>query len=108
MEILKTKGLEHSNLKGFLQFRTEYPDQTVVDDFHIVRKYDSQEDCEGNCYDWYEIDRHSRYTDKWTPAKEEIETGIADSQDAICILSEDVEIRLAEIEDALCEMSKEE
>ena len=108
MEILKTKGREHTDLKGFQQLSTDYPDQTIVDDFHIIRKYDSQEDCEGNCYDWYEIDHHSRYTDKFTPAREEIETGIADSQDAVCMLSEDIEARLAEIEDALCDMSKED
>ena len=35
-------------------------------------------------------------------------TDVADSQDAICILSEDIEERLAEIEDALCEITKEE
>ena len=30
----------------------------------MVRKLDSAEDGEGNCYDWYEIDRHYRITDK--------------------------------------------
>ena len=51
----------------------EYPDQTVTDNFRIVRKLDSQEDVEGNCYDWYEIDRHYRTMDKSPGTIAEIE-----------------------------------
>ena len=36
-----------------------------------------------------------------------VDADVADTQDALCILSEDVEARLADMEDALCEMSKE-
>ena len=39
----------------------------MTDSFRIVKKYMSSEDDEGNCYDWYEIDSHYRYTDKFTP-----------------------------------------
>lgn len=108
VEIIKTKGSCHSGLTGYHQIEQKYPDQTVTDSFHIVRLLNSGEDSEGNCYDWYEIDHHYRFTDKFTPAKPELETGINDTQDAICILSEDMETRLAEIEDALCEITAEE
>ena len=70
-------------------------------------KYQTDE-TDDRCTDWYVIREHSRFIDKFSPKQEELETGIADSQDAICILSEDIEARLADIEDALCEISKEE
>lgn len=64
MEILKTKHDTHLSLTGFNQIERNYPDQTIIDNFRIVRKLDSTEDEEGNCYDWYEIDRHYRIVDK--------------------------------------------
>ena len=64
MEVLKTKGDTHTDLTGFHSVERAYPDQTITDNFHIVRKLDSQEDAEGNCYDWYEIDHHYRVADK--------------------------------------------
>ena len=72
-EILKTKGDSHTDLSGFQEITQEYPDQTITDNFRIVRKIDSQEDVEGNCYDWYEIDRHYRVVDKTGPIKADIE-----------------------------------
>ncbi len=108
MEVLKTKGTYHSDLKGYHQIESKYPDQTVTDSFRIVRTIESGEDAEGSCYDWYEIDHHIRYVDKFTPAKNDIQTGIDDAQDAICTLSDDMETRLAEIEDALCEITTAE
>ena len=106
IEVLKTKGPEHTDLKGFQQLQSDYPDQIITDDFHVVRKYDSQEDVEGNCYDWYEIDHHSRYTDKWTPAKPKIEGDIAESQDAVCELDELADTRMGVLEDAVCELDE--
>ena len=67
MEILKVKGDTHTDLTGFQEVEQKYPDQTVTDSFRVVRKLDSQEDTAGNCYDWYEIDRHSRTADKTGP-----------------------------------------
>lgn len=75
-EILKTKGASHSNLTGFHQIEMKYPDQTITDSFRIVKKIDSQEDVEGNCYDWYEIDHHYRYTDKFTAGNQKIQAQI--------------------------------
>lgn len=72
-EILRTKGDTHTDLSGFQEFTKEYPDQTITDHFLIVRKTDSQEDPEGNCYDWYEINRHYRIVDKTKPVMDAVE-----------------------------------
>ena len=106
-EVLRTKGNSHSKLDGFHQLVREYPDQTVTDSFRIVGKIDRAEDGDGNCYDWYEIDHHIRYTDKFTPKREEIEAGIAESQDAVCILSVELDDRISDLENALCELTQE-
>jgi hypothetical protein len=76
IEVLKTKGSEHSNLLGFHEIESKYPDQTITDSFRVVKKIDSQEDVGGNCYDWYEIDHHYRYTDKFTAGNEKIQAQI--------------------------------
>lgn len=67
VEILKVKAGSHTDLTGFHQIVQTYPDQTVTDRFRIVKKIDTAEDDEGNCYDWYEIDRYYRTTDKSGP-----------------------------------------
>lgn len=64
VETLKTIGAEHSNLEGFASIMREYPDGNITDNFNIVEKYHSDEDTEGNCYDWYEICNHYRYVDR--------------------------------------------
>ena len=76
IEVLKTKGDSHTNLTGYHSIEQIYPDQTITDNFHVVRKIDSKEDIEGNCYDWYEIDRHYRTQDKATPLIEKINANI--------------------------------
>jgi len=70
MEILKVKGMAHTDLTGYQEVERKYPDQTITDNFHVVRKLDSQDDTAGNCYDWYEIDRHNRTVDKSGPVAE--------------------------------------
>ncbi len=72
VEVLKTKGDTHTDLTGFHSVERAYPDQTITDNFHIVRKLDSQEDAEGNCYDWYEIDHHYRVADKTARVAEQV------------------------------------
>ena len=90
IEVLKTKGSTHTDLTGFHQIEHEYPDQTITDNFRIVQKLNSQEDGEGNCYDWYEIDRHYRVTDKTGPlAKQAVENATA-AETALCELDEKV------------------
>ena len=105
-ETLRTKHSSHTDLKGYHEITTEYPDQIITDRFRIVRKLESKEDTEHNCFDWYEIDSRYRVVDKFTPKEEEIETGITDTQDALCEESEYIEARLADIEDALCEVTE--
>lgn len=106
-EVLRTKGTAHSELSGFHQLIREYPDQTVTDLFRIAEKISEAEDGEGNYYGWYEIDHHIRYTDKFTPRQEEIEIGIAESQDAVCSLSVELDDRISDLENALCELTQE-
>ena len=105
-ETLQTKHSAHTNLTGFHEFTSEYPDQIITDRFRIVKKYKSGEDPEGNCYDWYEIDSRYRFVDKFTPKEGEIETAITDNEDAFCEYCSDTDQRLTDIEDAICELTE--
>ena len=89
-EVLKTVGMEHTDLSGFQQTVREYPDCTITDSFHVMRKTKSDEDCEGKCYDWYLIDRHSRYVDKSPSLKQ--------AQEDADIIAVDHEYRLILLE----------
>ena len=103
---LKTiNNQKHSNLKGYCVVERKYPDNTITDEFKIVKKYKSDQTSE-NYYDWYEITDYNRYIDKFSPVQEEINNNINDSQDALCDLSENLEDRVAELENALCELSQ--
>ncbi len=86
IETLKTKGDTHTDLTGFRELERRYPDQTITDRFHIVRKIDSQKDAAGNCYDWYEIDQHYRFTDKTGPVAAQLSKAIAAMEDTFCEL----------------------
>ena len=69
----------------------EYPDQTITDKFWVVRKLKSDEDLAGNCYDWYEIDRHYRMADKTGPITarvEEMGPGVSAAAIAFVVLAE--------------------
>ncbi len=81
-----------------------YPDQTITDNFRIVGKLDSKEDAEGNCYDWYEIDRHYRVVDKTGPLVQQAKESSIAMEDAVCELDAATEARLADIEAAICEL----
>jgi len=70
-ENLKTKGPTHTDLTGYISSVAEYSDSVVTDRCRILKKYRSDEDSEGNCYDWYVIDKHYRYVDKTKPLKAE-------------------------------------
>ena len=103
IEVLKTKGSSHTELTGFRQIEQIYPDQTITDNFHIVQKLDSQEDAEGNCYDWYEIDRHYRVTDKTAPIMAQVEEYAANMENALCEQDAATDERMGTLEDAVCE-----
>lgn len=72
-EILKTKDIQHSDLKGWLTIKIDYPDSSISDSFYISEKYNSKEDEAGNCYDWYYITNHSRIIDKSDALRKEID-----------------------------------
>lgn len=72
-ETLKTKDATHSNLTGFQIVTRDYDDCTITDSFYVIKKTASNEDVEGMCYDWYLIDKHSRYVDKVKCVKSELE-----------------------------------
>lgn len=71
VENLKTIGDRHSDLTGSVEVIRSYIYSTIVDNFVVVEKYDSKEDAEGNCYDWYIIDKHYRYVD-YSPKHEAV------------------------------------
>lgn len=57
-------------MTGYQQIVQEFPGEKITDNFRVVKKTGSSEDEEGNCYDWYEIDRHYRTIDKTGPVAE--------------------------------------
>lgn len=104
IEVLKTKGQFHTNMKGFHQVEQEYSDQIITDNFHIVCKLESVEDEEGNCYDWYEIDHHYRVMDKTVSVVKKVEENAAAVENALCEQDMTMNERISVIEDAICEM----
>lgn len=72
-----------------------------------MRRIDSAEDAEGNCYDWYEIDRHYRTVDKTAPVVQQVEESTAALEDALCEQDEMTGTRMGEIEDAMCEQDEQ-
>ncbi len=104
IEILKTKGNEYSDLKGYHEIEREYPDQTITDRFFIRCKLESEIDEAGDYCVWYEIDHHYRYVDRTRPVKEALEEATTEMEDALCEIDESNEERIAAIEDALCEI----
>lgn len=81
-----------------------YPDQTITDHFRVVGKLDSKEDAEGNCYDWYEIDRHYRVVDKTGPLVQRAEEDAVAMENAVCELDAATDERMSALEDAVCEL----
>jgi len=103
---LKTIGSKHTDLKGMQQVNRVFTDAIITDSFRVLKKYRSDEDPSGKCYDWYLIDEHYRDTDKFTPAQGEINSKIEDLEIASCEMSADASARLEDIELALCELSE--
>lgn len=77
VETLRTKGNEHTDFEGFVEIVQEFEDSTITDSFRVVRKKKSEKDSEGNCYDWYEIDRHNRIVDKTKRMKRNLDVLVA-------------------------------
>lgn len=63
VENLKTVGVEHTNLSGFISVVRNFDDGSKIEDrCRIIKKYASK-DANGKCYDWYLIDNHYRIVD---------------------------------------------
>lgn len=105
-EILKIKSRDHTNLVGWHSVKRENDVEILVDNFHVIRKYNSTEDIEGNCYDWYEIDNHYRVSDKTLPIINRADKDRESAENALCELDEVIEDRLSSIEDAICELDE--
>lgn len=76
-ENLKTIGIEHSNLSGYINTVRDFFDGTkIVDRCKILKKYASKES-NGLCYDWYIITDHYRDTDTTEKSKAQINQVIA-------------------------------
>ena len=69
--MLKTKGREHTGLTGYRETRREYSDCVITDSYRVVEHIGGTEDAEGNCYDWYVIDRHYRTVDRTASIREQ-------------------------------------
>jgi len=105
-EILKTKGDSHTNLTGYQEVVRQYPDQNIVDRFRVIEKINVAEDEEGNCYDWYTIDKHYRDTDKFPLDIRETEQEITDLQIENMEMGEaltNAEIAIMELQDRIPE-----
>lgn len=63
-ETLKTVGKIHTDFSGFLNTSRDYPGVTIIDRCKVVDHFRSEEDAEGNKYDWYTITDHYRYEDR--------------------------------------------
>ena len=87
-ENVKTVGETHTDLKGFCYIERNYPDNTIVDTFKVIEKYKSDESGE-TCLDWYTIEQHSRYTDRYTPAEKDIQDSIADLDEMVVDMAYD-------------------
>lgn len=74
VENLKTVGVEHSNLSGYINTIRKFSDGTKIEDrCRIVEKYASKE-ANGLCYDWYRIDNHYRNVDNSKKLQDDIDT----------------------------------
>lgn len=63
VEILQTKNSKHTDLSGSTEIKREYDDCYITDNCDVKNKYKSDEDGDGNCYDWYVIADHNRTID---------------------------------------------
>ena len=70
--IFKTIDKIHTNLFGWQELSTKYPDSIVTDKFYIISHTKSDEDSEGNCYDWYDVKDRYRQIDTTPPLSKSI------------------------------------
>ena len=107
IEVLKTKGAFHTDLTGYHSVKRENDVEVIVDSFRVIRKYNSSKDAEGNCYDWYEIDKHYRVQDKTLRIVNQANKDRECAENALCELDEDIHGRISAIEDAICDLDEQ-
>lgn len=105
-KILKVKSKNRINLNGFRQLERIYPDQTITDNFRIVRKIDEKYDIDGNYYVWYKIDQHYRIIDKTAPIIKKIESSDEILENILCEQDASIDERISAIENAICELDR--
>lgn len=106
VETLKIKSNAHTNIKGYQSIERVYHDQTITDNFLVLYKLNEKEDIEGNCYDWYVIDKHYKICDKTKPIAENLNNIQIELENAIIENDITVNERLTQIEDALIELDQ--
>lgn len=87
-ENLKTVGDVHTDLEGYMEIVRNYPDSVITDRFRVMGKYQSDDDADGNAYDWYMISDHYRYEDRYTPAADLLTQSAEASAIAFVMLTE--------------------
>lgn len=106
IDVLKTVGETHTDLKDNHIIERKYADSIITDGFYVVDHYLSKDGADGKCYDWYELANHYRYIDYFTPQKQDITDRINDTENALCESSETTEASISDLENAVCELSE--
>lgn len=103
---LKTVGPMHTDLTGHNQIVREYSDSIITDNFDVKEHYLSKKDASGKCYDWYSLENHYRYIDKYTPNIPRVEDRINDTENALCEATEVYDTSISDLENAICELTE--
>lgn len=103
---LKTVGTTHTDLMGHNQVVREYSDSIITDTFDVKEHYLSKKDVSGKCYDWYSLENHYRYIDKYTPNIPRVEGRINDTENALCEATEVYDTSISDLENAICELTE--
>lgn len=103
---LKTVGPMHTDLTGHNQVVREYSDSIITDTFDVKEHYLSKKDESGKCYDWYSLENHYRYIDKYTPNIPRVEDRINDTENALCEATEVYDTSISDLENAICELTE--
>lgn len=100
--ILKTKDVAHTDLDGRVSLEMKLGNTLIRDAFTVVKKYQSAEDLDGNCYDWYYICDHYRHEDRTEEVRSECEQEVTDLE----IESMEQEQAITENEIAIMELQE--
>lgn len=94
--ILKTKGVEHTDLSGRLSLEQRRGNVIIKDTFTIINKYHSEDGADGLAYDFYYIKDHFKEEDRSEEVRAGLEQQITDLE--IDIIEQDQAITDHDIE----------